>query len=204
MNCGCGGQCGNCGLMSGLLGALLPAGSQVKVGFEISRPSNFGSVNPDTASGDIGGCVYASGGFNDVQVSYERGEFHDYITVLVTTFNEHGDIEDVGNWIQGILQDCLPDISITRRDPTVLYSSPSGAPQSGKCPQGYYDAGGWFSVDCRPLPPQGAPPEHCDWKTSKSVGDYLACQFGISTEKAVLIGAGLAVVAAVVIGKALR
>jgi hypothetical protein len=172
--CGCG--CNNCHGLMGLLGSLLPAGSQVKTGFQVSLDwSMFGSqASAADISNVIEGCVYTTGGFDAVSVDVQGSYFSNsaYITVAVQTVNDHADIEDVGNWIQGQIQTCLPDIQIVRRDATVGIGQTDSV--GNPLPQGNQR--------------KDDTPAKCDWSKLKW-SDWLACEMGITPSSAALVGA---------------
>lgn len=181
----------------GLLGATLPAGSQVKVGFEVKKPGFIGqSGDPVDYQNAIEGCVYSTGGFDYVQVAYKNGYVYDYATIVVTTTVDHGDIEDVGNWIQGAIQSCLPELEIVRRDTTVPIA---GTPDNSGCQPGTHKSG-WLFTSCVP---DTAPPSQCDFSKMKWA-DWLACEIGITPSSAALVGAGLGIGAIVLIASLAR
>lgn len=145
--------CNSCGDsfsgLNGLLGALLPAGSTVTVTLDVSVDwSLFGGGSLTTEiNNEVEGCIWNSGGFNAVQASF-NGSYtsnNASLTVTVQTYNDHGDINDVGAWVQGIIQDCVPELnvhsySVSSLNVQVDSGSPVVAPSSnGKCPAGYYD-----------------------------------------------------------------
>jgi hypothetical protein len=179
--CNCGGQCGHCAStgLGWLMGGLLPANSQVKTRLQIQVDAPLGITQSiaDGLQNTIEGCVYATGGFSSVTVLIDWHYIYDVVwaVVAVTTVNDHADIEDVGAWIQGAIQACVPDVTVVSRDNTVGVGATDSA--GNPLPQGNN-------------PPVNNPqsPGTCNWATSKSVGDYLACQFGVSTGTAVTIG----------------
>lgn len=184
--CHCGGQCGQCGSggLGRLMGALLPAGSQVKTGFEID-PGFLSTYSTADLQNIIEGCVYSTGGFDAVNVGITSEGFYTrnlYVVVAVTTTDDHAALEDVGMWIQGAIQACAPDLTILRKYDTVGQGATDS--QGNPLPQGNQPPSG--------TPPGGAPGQ-CSWATSKSLGDYLACEFGVSTGSAVIIGVALTV-----------
>src|SRR5215470_6985690 len=196
MQCDCGGQCGGCGLLSGFLGALLPAGSQVKTGFQIGVSTVLGSgitqSIADNLRDTIEGCVYATGGFSQVSVLVDWHYLSSlvYVTVAVTTTNDHGDIQDVGNWIGGAIVACVPDVEIVSQDRTVGQGTTDAA--GNPLPQG-------------PTPPATTPPGttpppsgQCSW-SQQGFFDYLACQLGVTRTAATAIGIAGGVVLAMVI-----
>ncbi|MDE2019805.1 MAG: hypothetical protein KGJ13_05685 [Patescibacteria group bacterium] len=172
-------------------GLPLPAGSLVKVGFQVyPGVTLIGSQSlADDYSAAIEGCVYASGGFDLVQVQWAGGYFSSdaYVTAVVQTAQDHGDIEDVGSWVQGILQECLPGLQVLRRDKTVGVGLTDS--QGNQLPQGNQ--------------PGGAAPSRCDWSKLKWA-DWIACQFGVTPSSAALIGVGLGVGVVVLIASLAR
>lgn len=161
---------------------MLPAGSQVKTGFNIGVQTATASMTQgiaDDLSNTIEGCVYATGGFSSVSVAVTWHYFSElvYVTVAVETVNDHADIEDVGTWIQGAIQSCVPDVEIVSKDRTVGVGAvdSSGNP----LPQGN-------------TPPGAPPPSQCNWD-AMTLGDYLACQTGVTKSTALIVGAVLAV-----------
>jgi hypothetical protein len=164
--------------MGRLMGAL-PTSSQIKVGFQFGLKDTL-FTNQDDATNiqnTIEGCVYSTGGFSSVAVDIQWAWYSAsiYVTVAVQTANDFAMLEDVGSLILGAIQSCLPNLDLIRRDNTVGVGAADAA--GNPLPQGN-------------APPPGSNPQgKCDWSTSKSVGDYLACQFGVSTGSAVAIGA---------------
>lgn len=195
--CGCGGQCGACG-MSGLLGGLmLPGGSTIRSGLHLGAIVNFfswsGTAAIEQARQAIEDCLWGSGIFGELSVQLLDMPTENYLLVAGRTNYDFADKDDVSGAIQDAIQSCGVDVTIKSRDAVAVDSIPENYANVADVAQpGDYRGA--------PRSPSGS---KCDWN-SQTLGDYLACQFGVTTEKAVLIGAGLAVVAAVVIGKALR
>lgn len=77
---------------------------------------------------------------------------------------------------------------------------------STECPPGYYNASylAWLGMlDCRKLPDTAPAPDECDWNTM-SWDDYIACQLGIKTKEAVIVGAVGALVGVIAISKLVK
>lgn len=189
--CDCG--CNNCGPnLMGYLGALLPAGSQVKTGFIIELDwSIFGSAGSATdLQNAIEGCVYSSGGFNAVSVAVNGSYLSNsaYVTVAVETYYDHANLEDVGDWLRGIIQGCLPGVQVTFQDRTVGVTTTDAA--GNPLPQGN-------------APNQPGQPSQCDWSKMKW-SDYLACQLGITPSSAALVGLGIGAVGVIAIASLAR
>ena len=197
MQCDCGGQCGGCGLLSGFLGALLPAGSQVKTGFELGVSTALGAPGltqsiADNLRDTIEGCVYATGGFSQVSVLVDWHYLSSLasVTVAVTTVNDHGDINDVGNWIGGAIASCVPDVEIVSQSQTFGQGSTDAA--GHPIPQG--------STPPVTAPPGVTPPPsgQCVW-SQMGFFDYLACQLGVTRTAATAIGIAGGIVIAMMI-----
>src|SRR5215813_11988657 len=196
MQCDCGGQCGGCGLLSGFLGALLPAGSQVKTGFELGVSTALGAPGltqsiADNLRDTIEGCVYATGGFTQVSVLVDWHYLSSlvYVTVAVTTANDHGDLQDVGSWIGGAIVACVPDVEIVSQDRTVGQGTTDSA--GNPLPQG--------STPPVTAPPGTPPPSgQCSW-SQQGFFDYLACQLGVTRTAATAIGIAGGIVIAMMI-----
>jgi hypothetical protein len=167
-------------LLGGLMGALVAPGSVVRVGFAYNYDSTSAGVEAERQGAGwlqqaIAGQLQAVGVFSSVSVYVQQpqyGNFQDgYITVQLTTREQQSDPEIVGDTVQYAIQAYAPGISIERRDAVVIDSIPasavgqSGVAQVTQQQQVNSNIGG---------------SSQCNWDT-QSIGDYLACQFGISS-----------------------
>lgn len=214
MSCGCHNTCGGCG--GGLRGlGGLPAGSAVKVGFELQKPGVLRtSGDPLDWGPAIEGCVYRSGAFTDVRVAYDaRGWFHDYVTVVMETYEDLGNIEDAGDYAETAIRDCFPDLVITRRDATVgvgaTDSQGNALPQGGTpgspttpgsqgCPQGTAPVWHWWGLKTTCDPIQAPANDECEHKSGM---DWMACELGIGPSSGAVVGVVVALVAVIAISK---
>ena len=126
--CCCDSQMG----LLGLLGATLPAYSQIRVGFHIGALIDVFSSNEASileqykqAAED---CLWGSGAFYDVQVQMNPSWTENYMIVSGKTVFDFGSVEDVGGYIQQALEACGVG-SIKSRDAVVVDSVPEGTDQ---------------------------------------------------------------------------
>lgn len=194
-----------------MLNGMLPAGSIVTVTVQLAVNWSFfgGGGLRQYVLEQVEGALYGTGGFSQVSTTFEGSYTSLTVTVGITvkTVYDHADVEDVGNWIQGAIQE-YTDLNFKSRSaatsPNAVSTIPSQQQQSipgSKCPPGYYD-NGWFSVNCVPLPSnqQVTPSGQCDWD-KLSLADYAACQLGIKPTEAVIVGAVIALVGVIAISK---
>jgi len=196
-----------------MLGGMLPSGSNVSVTVQLSVNYAFfggGSLRQYVLE-QVEGALYGTGGFSQVSLTFDGSYISNTVTVGITvkTVYDHADVEDVGNWIQGAIQE-YTDLNFKSRSvatsPNAVSATvpPPGNPATvlpgSKCPAGYYD-NGWFSVNCVPLPANTpSNPSQCDWD-KLSLVDYAACQLGIKPTEAVIVGAVAALVGVIAISK---
>lgn len=160
MSCDCG--CNSCsdsfsGLM-GLMGALLPAGSAVRVGFNYGTPYFSDESSADTLIAEVEQALYSSGGFDLVNIAINQSYTgNNYMTVSGITSFDFSDKEDVGGFIQQQVQGWLPSVTFYSRDAVQIdpvISSPAnttGSQQRRDNPQkpatGIFDQlAGWLHV----------------------------------------------------------
>ena len=214
---------GSCNQGLGMLGATLPAKSWIAAGFSLSaKTQNYSAQDiVDT----VEGCLYQTGSFNTV-IAYLKPEgfFSDaYLTVDAETYHDFAQPDDVSGFIFQTLGYCFPELIITEREPVIVGhiasggssgnpSNPGNRQPSGNpnqtvtptgCPPGYYNASylAWLGMlDCRKLPDTAPEIDECDWNTM-DWDDYIACQLGIKTKEAVIVGALAALVGVIAISK---
>lgn len=196
-----------------MLGGMLPAGSIVTVTLQLAVNWSFfgGGGLRQYVLDQVEGALYGTGGFSQVSLTFEGSFTSNTVTVGVTvkTVYDHADVEDVGNWIQGAIQE-YTDLNFKSRSAATSPNAVSNIPPQqqqnipgSKCPLGYYD-NGWFSVNCVPLPVNTpSNPSQCDWDRL-SLADYAACQLGIKPTEAVIAGAVIALVGVIAISKLVK
>lgn len=224
---------GNCNQGLGMLGqqGTVTIGSYVVAGTVIQwsgfiGDAQGGSILPVTQywKDVIIGCMYGMGGFDNVQLSASG----DRVTVKARAANDFAKLSDVFDLIVGDLYtycgiaprvDDFRVISVPAGTPnnnTVATPYPVNVPGSvspvtaadgsQRCPAGYYDASyfkGVFGLDCQKLPDTAPTPDECDWNTM-NWDDYIACQLGIKTKEAVIVGAVGALVGVIAISKLVK
>ncbi len=167
--CGCG--CNNCSDsfsgLNGLLGALLPAYSQFRVGFHIDLLSGIDSQA-------VQDCLWGSNSFYDLEVVLTRPGYEYYLLISGKTVFDFGNVEDVGSYIQQQLESC--GLSVKSRDAVAVDSVPEGTAQ---------DVINQINLGNQN---NNKPPSQCDWSKQKW-DEYLACTMGITPSSAALVGA---------------
>jgi hypothetical protein len=163
------------GLMSGLMGALVASGSEVKIGFEYgstatSAQSIAGEDDPAWIRQVITQALLGVGLFDVVNVVVTppayAGLQHGYILVQGRLKQDAGSVIDLESAIEQIVSSEYLPITLTRRDPLAVLSVPQGRTNI----QQPFDT---------TQPPSGQPGA-CNWDTM-SFGDYFACQLGIKS-----------------------
>lgn len=220
MSCGCNDTCGGCG--SGLHGLLGEIGSIIELKCYLRwTPGGYSIGQDEPGIKDlIEGCIYQTGLATSVDVSESGwGLFNHLIQIRVTTpavLSNVADGEPLTDFpdIVWELQNCAglvveiydqrvvslgspvaaaPDIAqaIQERDRAAQPQAVNKTP----CKEGYYD-NGIFSVNCVPYSKQ----QKCDWN-SLGLGDYFACQLGLTPSMGVIAGVGLALIGVIAISK---
>ena len=164
-----------------LMGALVATGSRVRAGFEYSSNASIAqhSAGDDTAANIqevLSGAMLGSGVFSQAFVQVNEpawmGYQHGYIIAQGTTYQDVSDPSQISDLIAGLIQQFLPVLTVTRRDPVAIdYVPPNAAGRPGV--QQVYDPS-------RVQTPGQQQPGQCNWNT-QSFGDYIACQLGISS-----------------------
>jgi len=196
------------------LGELLANGSRIRIGFRLLDLYG-GIADRSGVPDDIEGCLYQTGAFNSVTVQLSESAALDYLLIQGEVATDFAAVEDVASLIAGQVAQCLPSgMSITSSDALAIDFRPTGrtdaaAPRDTHggliCPPGTRAQSVWggLSTQCVKIggQPDGAPSQ-CDW-SKLSIGDYLACQLGVTPTTAILIGILGGVVALRVIQKGL-
>lgn len=184
MPCGCDTKEYSYPLMSGLMGTLA-SGSQVSVGFAYESAASRDDVNagrdrPAYIQNTLVGNLLEFGIFDSVAVFVEEpwlgGYVADgYITVKGITRAEQGSSQNISGIVERQINDYLPFIQITRRDPVVIEAIPQGAQGRSGIEQPNIQ---------QVFPPQNRnvqlPPGECDLD-KQDFGDWVACQLGIDS-----------------------
>lgn len=160
--------------LAGLLGALtIAAGSEVKIGFEFNltatiQEANQGAADPGFMREVIAGSVY--GIFDSVNVTIQSPAYaglqNGYILIQGRLWQDVASVTDLESAIERAVSDTDLPIQITRRDPLAVLSVPSNR-QNIQQP---------FDTSVQ----QQTQPGQCNW-AQQSIGDYVACQLGISS-----------------------
>lgn len=196
------------GGLNGLMGALVAAGSEVKVGFAYniqttSEEAFQGYGEPSHIQEVLRGALLGSGLFSSVAVivNPEASIFRDgYILIQGTLYTDQVMPEEIGNITEDLIREYLPTIQIKRRDPVHVLSAPANRPEATR-PFDPTRPGGQQNQ----LPGQ---PGECNW-SQMSFGDYVACQLGIKSPlggvgvgaAGALVGVGVITLLAVVLLK---
>jgi hypothetical protein len=172
------------------MGALLAAGSRVRAGFEYSTQASSaesiaGYDSPANIQEVLAGAMLGSGVFSDAYVEVKTPSFaglvHGYITAMGTTYTDVGDPYEIGTLIRGLIETYLPILTVTRQDAVAVDYVPPAAQANPALQQVYI-----------PPPPgsqaqnqlnagqQNQSGQQCSF-SQQSIGDYLACQFGITS-----------------------
>jgi hypothetical protein len=184
--------------MYGLMGALIAAGSEVKIGFEYgSTATSAQSINNEDSPGWIRDVITGvlSGYFDSVNVTVTppayAGLQHGYILIQGRLWQDVNSVIDLESGIESAITNYsgLP-ITLTRRDSLHVLSVPQNRPGVQQ-----------------PFDPtrtqQSGQPGKCNWDT-QSIGDYLSCQLGLDTKTSVGIGAIGALAAVLVVVAVLK
>jgi hypothetical protein len=180
--------------MSGLMGALLAAGSRVRAGFEYSSVASSadsiaGYDSPGNIQSVLTGAMLGSGVFSDAFVDVKEpgwaGLQHGYITASGTTYQDVGDPYDISTLIRGLIETYLPVLTVTRQDAVAVDAIP--AAQQGK--PGVQQVYNPNAVQTQPNQPG-----QCSW-SKQSFGDFIACELGINSP---ISGVGVGAVGALV------
>lgn len=209
--------CGSCQQQSGLgalvqfyglrgLGAVLAAGSEVKVGFAYnlqttSEEAFQGYGEPSYIQEVLKGALLGSGAFQYVSVIVTppayAGLQDGYILIQGTTWTDRPYAEEIGDLSEELIRDYLPTVVMRRRDPVHVLSVPPTA--SGK-------AGVIQPYDPTKTAPQNpsGPKTECKW-SAMEFGEYVACLVGIkdATTGALAGATGAILGVAVITGVAL-
>lgn len=157
--------------LSGLLGATLPAYSQIRAGFHIGYLVE--SYTLESARQNVEDCLWGSGLFSDLAVSLTPGTIENYMIVQGITNYDFADVNDASGAIQDALLACDTGITIKSRDAVAIDFIP--ADQAGK------------PGIARPGDYPGNQGSKCDWN-NMSLGNYVRCQFGFEPSSLWIVG----------------
>lgn len=200
------------------------AGSVIAWGGHILLPgSNTASGWGDDVEASIKNALWNHGGFSWVDAGRESGLINPYISIKVTTRVDFQHLVDIlrtiegaiyqagfrpetqAFWIESIPSTAEGNMNIAQAGTGgSINANQSSQSSSTGCPPGYYDAsvfGGYLGVTCKKLP-DVADSSDCDWK-SMSIGDYIACELGITPSMGVAVGIGAAVLGVIVLKRIL-
>lgn len=229
MNCHCYQQHGLSGLRGGLgerrspdYVGKLARGSRIRVGFNFGASYWAWESDWEFLTLAVEGSLIEAGVAEDATVTLTDGWINDYMTISLITAEEFPTPESAGVAVQEVLEEWLPDLQLRKRDPVLIDAVPRSSanrpgtaqpepewtgqprpaqPGQPKCPEGMYDAGWWSG--CQPIQRQDgrdAKPSNCNWD-SMEMGEYLACQLGVTKTSALTIGAAGALLVVVLISK---
>jgi hypothetical protein len=177
--------------LNGLMGDLLAPGSQARVGFAFNYSLAWDA--DETAAmgaGSIQSAIYnqlaSLGVFSSISVTVNPMPAFlsdGYILVYATAKDGQSNPENIGDMVQYAIQQYVPRVLITRRDPVKIDYVP---------PEAQGKAGVAQPSQTQQLPQ--SQPGQCNWDT-QSFGDYVACQLGISSP---IGGVGVGAVGALV------
>lgn len=218
MSCGCH-DCNHSSSLGALmdlygLGALLAAGSRVRVGFELSF---FSIYDTQEVINNLEGCLGNTGQFSSLDITIVPSSFgRHYLLVNAETARDFTKTEDFGALVAQTLQLCVPEVSISRRDVVAVDYVPPTAPANAQqqrdahgqivCAPGLVWQQGWFGGSCVQPPGSSAPqqPGQCDAEWQQGISNYLACELGVTPNQALMVAGLGAVLALVVVMKIAR
>lgn len=177
----------------GYLGSILAAGSVARVGFQIRTNAAYPESDPAFLQNAVEGCLYNSGAFYEVQTQFSSGWLNDYLAIQGRTTFEFSQTEDFGGYVQQVIQSCLPQLEIVKRDAVVVDSIPADQANA----QGTQQPN-WQDYRGTPEKPK------TDCSKVQAWDDWIACQLGISTSQAVAVGVIGTLLGVVIIGKVVK
>jgi hypothetical protein len=208
-------------LLGGLLGQAfglenVVAGSQVRVGFEyrIDRAGGYDLSATQDLPKAIRDCLYRYGYFQNVRATIAPGWINDYVTIEGVTAVDFLFSEDIGELVHQALAECLPFLSINKRDTVKIDAIPQGSAGNPNIAQptgaqsGPLYTGGQNQASQTGAGTGASPKQECKW-SEMSFGDFVACQLGIkgtvggiaAGATGALVGVGALTILAVVLLK---
>lgn len=196
------------------LGETLASGSGIRLGFQLFDLYG-GIADRSGVQDDIEGCLYNTGAFDSVSINLTETAATDYLLIQAQTATDFGAVEHAAQLIEGQVRQCLPSgMTITRVDALAIdyrpvnrtdAAAPRGAYGQTQCPPGTQAAPAYLglSTQCQPIggaPGAAARPGKCNY-AQLSIGDYLACQMGVTPTMGLAIGVIGVLVAITVIKK---
>lgn len=183
--------------LDNLMGALLAAGSQVRVGFAYESVATQSQINqgldrPVYIQDMLRNSLLEAGVFDSVSVTVSPPPVSfltdGYILIQGINRGQQSNPDNIGLTVQNFIAQALPAIAVTRRDPVVIDAIPASA-------QGRSDVAqpNWQQYTPQAQQQQAQAGE-CNWDRL-SFGDYIACQLGITSP---LGGVGVGAVGALV------
>ena len=160
----------------GLLGATLPAYSQIRAGFHVGYLVE--SYSLESARQNVEDCLWGSGLFYDLSVTLTPGTIENYMIVQGITNYDFADVNDASGAIQDAILACDTGITIKSRDAVAIDFIPQ-------------DQVGMPGI-ARPSDYPGNQPNKCDWN-NLSLSNYLKCQFGVDSSSLLLVGGAAAI-----------
>lgn len=182
------GRCESSGLsglygLDNLMGALLAPGSQVRVGFAYETVATQSQINqglerPVYIQDMLRNSLLEAGIFDSVSVVVTPPPISfvtdGYILVQGITRGQQSDPNNIGQIVQSFIGQALPAIAVTRRDPVVIDAIPASAQGQSNIAQPNYQQ---YTPQAQQ---QQAQAGECNWD-QQSIGDWVACQLGISS-----------------------
>ena len=180
------------------LGDITPAYSSFRVGFHVGVIINIFSGSGDSAIAQVKqqiiDCLWGSNSFYDLDVQLIDTPTENYLLIQGKTVFDFSDKEDIGGYIQQQLESC-GITNIKSRDAVAVDAIPAAyAGQPGYQQPIVYAYGD----------PNKTPKAKCDWATSKSWSDYLACQLDVTASTAAAVGVIGALAGVILISKLVK
>jgi hypothetical protein len=173
------------------LGALLAGGSKVRVGFSYNTAyQTYEDLNPDWVRQVVIGAMLGSGAFTEAAAVRQPGTWREYLTVYGTTAFDFAQPEDVGDFIQQLIREYLPEVTIYGRDPVVIDSVPAAVANQPNVQQPNYQQ--YQTPVNRNVSGHSSSSSSLPSSVSGFVNS-LARTFGVDQTTALVIGAGGAV-----------
>ena len=176
--------------VQGWSGGVLPGGARFAQGFHLEYDP---AIPKSYIADELEGCLYGSGGFVELQITQPTFSFFtEYWQIEGRTSEAFGQAQDLQNLIRGTVQACAVTTKIRDEFPLQIYSVPD--PMLGvdlgtqQIPQVMGGAGGAGK---------------CNFSTM-NIGDYLACQLGITKTSAATLGVVAGVLGAIIVLKSIK
>lgn len=170
--------------LDNLMGALIVSGSRVRFGVAYQSTASIAQHNEGLDSSAhiqevLAGAMLGSGVYQDAFVQVKEpgwfGYQDGYITTVGTLYADVGDPYQIKNLVTGLIREYLPVLRVVYQDEVAIDYIPSGAVGKSGVQQVYDPK--QTQTQNQNLP---AKPGECKWD-DLSIGDWVACQLGITS-----------------------